>query len=211
MSTALDFLIHLKVVSPLVTEKLFLSSVVQVSSALQVTPLSGVCLIVAAQLARLSGFSQIIATSSKKHESLLKKFGATHIIDRSLPVDEQVKQIQSIAPALEYAWDAIGNEQTNTLAARSLSAKGGLIVSSLPVSKDILAKHSNVKGKNIVSDPILHEKSAAKIWSHVEEALRSGKLLPIPHQVFGGLASTAEALQAVKKASGYKVIVRPQE
>jgi hypothetical protein len=44
----------------------------------------------------------------------------------------------------------------------------------------------------------------------LEEALKKGDIIPLPHKDGGGLDKTAEALQAVKKASGYKIIVHPQ-
>jgi hypothetical protein len=87
-----------------------------------------------------------------------------------------------------------------------------LIVSSLPVDEGVLKGFKNVEGRDIVGSPSLHVETASKFWPHVEEALRKGDLLPIPHKVApGGLAGVAEALQSVKKASGYKVVVHPQE
>jgi hypothetical protein len=86
-----------------------------------------------------------------------------------------------------------------------------LIVGSLPINSDVLSAHKNVSGRHIVSNPVDHRASASVVWSHLEEALRTGDIQPLPHKVGGGLAKTAEALQSVKKASGYKVIVHPQE
>jgi NADPH:quinone reductase-like Zn-dependent oxidoreductase len=160
----------------------------------------------------LSGFSTIITTASKTHESLVKKFGATHVIDRTLPIDDQVAEIKSIAPALQHAWDPIGSKETNALIARSFGSHGGQFVASLQVDQDALTEYKNVSGKGVYGSPLNnHVESATKVWSHLEEALRKGDVLPIPHKVWGGLAATAEALKAVKKASGYKVVVRPQE
>jgi NADPH:quinone reductase-like Zn-dependent oxidoreductase len=169
-------------------------------------------LIKALQFARLSGFTTIIANGSKANESLIKKFGATHFIDRGLSVDEQASKIHSIAPSLEYAWDAIGAKDTSTLAARAFGPEGGLIVSSLPISADVLGEYKNVKGKNINSSPLTHQESAAKVWSNLEEALKKGDFKPLPYKIApGGIAGIAEALHSVKKASGYKVVVHAQE
>lgn len=63
----------------------------------------------------------------------------------------------------------------------------------------------------IVANPLQHQAESAKVWIHLEEALRKGDIKPLPYQVGGGLANITEALQAVKKASGYKVVVHPQE
>lgn len=169
------------------------------------------CWYEALQLLRLSGFSKIITAAAKKHESLVTKYGATHFIDRSLPADAQVDQIRSIAPNLQYAWDPIASKETSELAARSFGSQGGLIVGSLPIDASVIAAHKNVAGRNIVSNPLLHQDSATELWTHLEEALRKGDILPLAYKVGGGLAQTAEALQSVKKASGYKVVVHPQE
>lgn len=86
-----------------------------------------------------------------------------------------------------------------------------MIVGSLPINASVIAAHKNVAGKNIVCSPPDHQDSATKLWTHLEEALRNGDILPLPYKVGGGLTQTAEALQSVKKASGYKVVVHPQE
>jgi NADPH:quinone reductase-like Zn-dependent oxidoreductase len=163
------------------------------------------------QLLRLSGFSKIIAIAAKKHEPLLTKYGATHIIDRSLPADVQVEEIRSIAPHLQYAWDPVASKDTSELAARSFGPQGGLIVASLPIDPTVIAAHKNVSAKHIISNPADHQPSATILWTNLDEALKKGDILPLPYRIGGGLAQTADALKAVKTASGYKVIVHPQE
>jgi NADPH:quinone reductase len=159
-------------------------------------------------LARLSGFSQIIATAANKHEPLLTKMGATHVIDRSLDDDKQIEKIKSIAPDLQYAWDAICSKDTVAIAARSFGTKGGQIVGSLSVD---VRQYPGVSGRGIVGDPLGHAKTADVAWSHLEEMLKKGDFKPLPYTVVGGLSKTAEALQAVKKASGEKILIRPQD
>ena len=75
-----------------------------------------------------------------------------------------------------------------------------------------MEEYKNVKGKDIFSGPSAHPESATKIWSRMTEALKTGEIKTLPHKVHeGGLANITEALNAVKKASGYKVVVHPQE
>lgn len=166
----------------------------------------------ALQFLKLSGFENIITTASKSHEKLVKSYGATHLIDRSLPLSTQVEQIKAITPNLQYAWDCIGSKDTNTLAAQSFGPEGGLIVSSLPVSKEVLAEYKHVQGRDIFSGPSAHPDSAARVWGRMTKALEGGQIRPLPYRVHeGGLAKITEALGAVKKASGYKVVIHPQE
>ena len=146
---------------------------------------------------------------SSKHESLVKKYGATHVIDRTLSLNQQIEQIRSIAPSLNAAFNTVGSKETDLLAAQSFSS-GGRIVSALEVSKDV-SEYSNVTGNQIYGSPVAHPESATKAWTHIEEALKTGKFLPLPLKVYGGIEDVAEALKAVKKASGYKVIIHPQE
>jgi NADPH:quinone reductase-like Zn-dependent oxidoreductase len=165
---------------------------------------------IALQLVRLLGFSPIIATAATKHEALLKKYGATHVVDRSQPVETQAEKIRSIAPSLEAAVNAVGLPDTDAVIAASL-ASGGRFISTLDVSEEVLSKHPDISGKMIIGVPMMHPESATQAGVHLTEALKSGKFLPLPYKVYGGLEKTADALQAVKKASGYKVLVHPQE
>jgi len=134
--------------------------------------------------------------------------GATHIVDRHQSEEQQIEEIKSIAPELQYAWDAISSEDTVALAARSFGPNGGQIIGSHPID---VSKYPHVSGRGIYSSPAAHEKTAAVAWSHLADALKKGDIKPLPYKVWGGLAKTAEALQAVKKASGEKIIVHPQE
>lgn len=212
IKTVWDSLAPLTVAPPLAmgSRSLYLEDLA--SSALQVTNPLMLANPLAIRFLHLSGFTTIITTAAKRHESLVKKFGATHVIDRTLPIDDQVAEIKSIAPSLQHAWDAIGSKETNRLVARSFGSQGGQFVASLQVDTETLSEHKNVSGKGIYGSPLdNHVESATKVWTHLEEALKKGDLLPTPHKVWGGLSVTAEALKAVKKASGYKVIVHPQE
>jgi hypothetical protein len=98
-----------------------------------------------------------------------------------------------------------------TLAARSFGSKGGSIVGALTIEPSVLSDYKNVSAKSIYSNPFAHEETATKGWTKLEELLRNGDIQPLPYKVAGGLAKAAEALKAVKQASGYKVLVHPQE
>lgn len=134
--------------------------------------------------------------------------GATHIIDRHQSEEQQIEEIKSIAPKLQYAWDAICTKDTVAIAARSFGPIGGQIIGSLQID---VSQYPDVSGRGIYGSPVVHAKTATVTWTHLEEALKNGDIKPLPHKVWGGLAKTAEALQAVKKASGEKIIVHPQE
>ena len=124
-----------------------------------------------------------------------------------------MEQIRSIAPDLEWAWDAISYPETIEVAARSFGPKGGLVVGSLGASfeKVDFKQFENVTGRGIFSNPLNHVESATITWTGLENALRKGDIKPLPFVVAGGLEKTADGLRAVKSASGFKVVIHPQE
>ena len=90
--------------------------------------------LIAIQLARLSGFSPIIATASLQHESHLKSLGATHVLDRNSDVRAEVSGIAKGTP-IYITYDAISSEQTQGQALDVL-APGGQAVLVLPAVVD---------------------------------------------------------------------------
>ena len=98
----------------------------------------------AIQLAKLSGFSPIIATASLKHAESLKSIGATHVIDRSISASALASEVNSItknAP-IKYAVDSISLPDTQQ-AAYDLLAHGGKLAIFLPSAA------KTTKGKDI--------------------------------------------------------------
>ncbi|KAF6755349.1 hypothetical protein DFP72DRAFT_1067641 [Ephemerocybe angulata] len=74
------------------------------------------CIVI--QLAKISGFNYIITTTPLKHTEYLKSYGATHVIDRILPLDAFLAALKEIGieglPArIEYAYDAIGDVEAS--------------------------------------------------------------------------------------------------
>src|SRR5579859_1382018 len=133
-------------------------------------------LIIALQFLKLSNFKTIIATANPNHESLLKSYGATHVINRTLPLPSQINQIKSLAPDLQYAFDAVGTKETGFLCAHSFGPQGGHIVSSLGVAKEVLEEggERKVTGRGIYSGPMAHVESAGRIWGEMTGALGRG-------------------------------------
>jgi NADPH:quinone reductase-like Zn-dependent oxidoreductase len=80
------------------------------------------------QVARLSGFSPIITTSSLKHEDYLKGLGATHVIDRNS--EDVVGKIKALLPngAVGVVYDAISMEETQKMAVQLSKADGKILL-----------------------------------------------------------------------------------
>src|SRR4051812_26511506 len=103
-------------------------------------------MIVAIQLAHLSGFFPIITTASEKHTEFLTSLGASHVLSRSLSTSDLQISINSITSGkpIRTLYDAISTEDTQNLGA-TLLAPGGTLVIVLPqvVTEEIL------KAKNL--------------------------------------------------------------
>jgi NADPH:quinone reductase-like Zn-dependent oxidoreductase len=67
-------------------------------------------------------------TSSMKHENYLKTLGATHVLDRNLPVLLEVKKIAN--QSIPFVFDAIGDRSTQQ-AGLDILAPGGTLVTVL--------------------------------------------------------------------------------
>ena len=85
----------------------------------------------AIQLAKLSGFSFIIATASKRNEAYVKRAGATHVLDyHDVPyaaVPAAVQKIVGDTP-ISYVYDAVSNAETQAAGWDVLSPDGALVV-----------------------------------------------------------------------------------
>lgn len=83
------------------------------------------------QLAKLSGFSPIIATCSQQHEEYVKSLGATHVIDRKTDLTSLSATVASItSEAIEFIYDSVAVADTQK-AAYDLVAPGGTLLLTL--------------------------------------------------------------------------------
>ncbi|CAE6439522.1 unnamed protein product [Rhizoctonia solani] len=170
----------------------------------------------AIQLARIAGFSPIVATASAQHADFLKSLGATHVFNR----DVDVKTIQSTsAVPFSFAFDTISVESTQLLAFDVLTAPSPVSGAHLSL---LLAPVDSLKEKNsddkIVVDQVYGSSHAFRdlsipFWQKVGEWIKDGELVPNHVQlVKGGLAAVPEALDLSRKGvSGVKIVIRLQE
>ncbi|OJT14980.1 Enoyl reductase LovC [Trametes pubescens] len=173
----------------------------------------------AIQLARLSGFSPIITTSSIRHEEFLKSIGATHVIDRTLPFTTIRAEVAKLAgdKPIDYVYDSISTAETQQLGYEVLAPGGDLVLvhsEEIPAekkktsdNKKILVVFANVQAPE-------NRDVVVGIWSHVTELLATGKLVPGRVEALpNGLAGIPDGLVRLQKeqVSGQKLIAHPQE
>lgn len=82
----------------------------------------------AIQLAKMSGFSSIIATASLKNADLLKSLGATHVVDRNLSASEFTCAVRAITKdQIDVIFEGASSDELQ-VAAYELLAPGGVYV-----------------------------------------------------------------------------------
>ncbi|RMD42143.1 hypothetical protein DV735_g2995, partial [Chaetothyriales sp. CBS 134920] len=142
---------------------------------------------------RLDGWRKIVVVAGKRNEEALLKLGATHVIDRSLPVDEQLKQIRAIVgDDLVYAIDAISHDITLAAAALSNTKQGTVVhLSNVTVDESKIGdkkagfKYRFSAGASTKPSSI---QLAAKVWDALPTWIDQGKILPAPSSTaFDGL------------------------
>ncbi|CDO71820.1 hypothetical protein BN946_scf184939.g44 [Trametes cinnabarina] len=173
----------------------------------------------AIQLAKLSGFSPIIATASPHNAQLLLSLGATHVIDRSLPpaaIKQELSKLTGGKP-IEFVYDAISLPDTQAIAYDAL-APGGVLLLVLPESipAELKKEGDNKKIVNVFGNvhPPENREVGVQLYKHLTEWLQKGIIVPNKVEVLpNGLAGIPEGLERLKnnKVSGHKLIARPQE
>jgi len=167
----------------------------------------------AVQLARLSGFKNILATCSPKNFDYVKSLGATHCFDyKATDVAQQIKTASQ--NKLSYVFDATGSVSAIIPA---LGENGGTIVTALSnsIPKELPANvkatgtfagviHNNVEGREL----------GKRLYQSVEAWLISKSFKPnnITH-VPNGLAGISEAHQQMKsgQVSASKLVCKISE
>ncbi|KAG1717398.1 chaperonin 10-like protein [Suillus paluster] len=179
------------------------------------------------QLAKMSGFSPIITTSSLRHTEHLKSIGATHVIDRYLSLPALKQAVMKITGSrIHIMYDSISIKETQE-AAWSLLAPGGKLVVTQP---SLISKDSNdFTGRHVVpvdGSPQSDEnwETGKRLWAHLERWVEEGHIRVSIYQnltsgqihvelLHGGLHAIPEALARFNagKVDGVKMVVRPQD
>lgn len=134
--------------------------------------------ITAIQLLKLSGFSHIITTASLSNEAYIKSLGATHVIDRKLPLSELSQKVKEITSTpITVAYDAISGAETQAAAYEHLAPGGGLVLvlaNAIDKSKITPDKYvTHVFGS--VQHPFWRD-TGVSLYSKLTQLLESGEI-----------------------------------
>jgi NADPH2:quinone reductase len=146
----------------------------------------------ATQLARLVGFGTIVVVGGQASE--LKRFGATHVVDRHGGHDAVLQRVRDIVgDNLLYAFDAYNAPDGQHLAINALSNSqtgklARLVWSRGSVQEDkVLPKQAGYELKNVLGVSNLKPQVAAPFWQHVPEYLAQKKIQPLEFVTVKGL------------------------
>ncbi|TFK71494.1 GroES-like protein [Pluteus cervinus] len=167
------------------------------------------------QLAKASGFSPIITTASLKHAEYLKSLGATHIIDRKVPLSSLASEAAKITDKpIPFAFDSISSAETQQ-ASYDLLADGGKL--SIVLVKSVTEKEGN--GKEVfhvvgVRNNPVHRELLVDAYKYWSDWAKTGLLQPSRVEVLpGGLAGIEPGLRKLEndQVSGIKLVAHPQD
>lgn len=130
------------------------------------------------QVAKLSGFSPIIATASPHSTDLVKSLGATHVVDRNLAPDALRAAILEITGGEQpkVVYDAISLENTQSFAAQLVAPGGNLIIVLSSLIPEELASGRQVTYVFGNVHTPANRKTGAIMYSKVTELFENGTL-----------------------------------
>lgn len=145
----------------------------------------------AIQMARIVGIGCIITTASPAREEELKRYGATHVIDRHASESEIKKQIQDlVGDELVYVYDTMTSGDHSFAASLLSNTKNGILAHLLlgKVSEDVLSrKKGGFEEKQIFGSAAAHPKLGELFWKLYPEWIESGKVEVFESKVIEGL------------------------
>ncbi|RDB29126.1 Zinc-type alcohol dehydrogenase-like protein C2E1P3.01 [Hypsizygus marmoreus] len=167
----------------------------------------------AIQLAKASGFSPIITTSSLKHADYLKSLGATEVIDRHTPLSGLAAEIKKVTDLpIRYVFDAISTKETQQAGHDLLTSGGHLVVTLNPN----LAKSDDINVVQVLGILRLPQNFVLlkDMYSRLTASLEEGVIQPNRYEVLPhGLEGIIEGLQRLQndEISGLKLVARPHD
>jgi len=159
------------------------------------------------QLAKLSGFKNIITTSSPHNFELVKSLGATHVFDYH-DSDVAKKIEQAAGGKLKLVFDAFGGSASGKFP-NDIVADGGIVSSTLG-GKDTPSRITTITTSYAKIFSELHQ-LGTEFYTYIEGLLASGKYKPNPVQVLSkNLLGIEEGHKLLKsnKVSAHKLVFK---
>ncbi|KAH7002702.1 putative alcohol dehydrogenase [Macrophomina phaseolina] len=143
------------------------------------------------QLAKLVGIGKIVVVGGEEEQ--LKRFGATHVLNRHGGHDLVLQRIRNIVgDDLLYCYDTVNLPNAQSLGINSLSnTRQGkfarLLSFSDPEPTNILQKKAGYEVKNVLGVPQLWPETGKPFFARVGDYLSLGQIVPLKYDVATGL------------------------
>ena len=140
-------------------------------------PMLTVCVVI--QFAKLSGFSPIITTASKQNEVFLKSIGATHVVDRSIPLSDLDAAVKAITvKPFKVAYDAVSSAETQNAVYDILAPSGKLeIVLGNAVDEGKITSNKEIKHISANVHLPQHRELGKSLYARLTGLLETGEIM----------------------------------
>lgn len=153
------------------------------------------------KFAKWAGFSPIIATASLHNTELIKSYGATHVIDRTLSTEKIIQEIKATTGGtVDIVYDAVTSEETVALGIEALREGGTLLVVLYHLDEFIKERSAPKKLLNVTARGIMtlpgNVGVLADLYAKLPETLERGIirviffLSPARSHCFGSLSAS---------------------
>lgn len=145
----------------------------------------------AVQLAKLAGIGKIVVLGGKEEE--LKKFGATHVLDRHGGDEAVAERIRGVVgDELLYCLDAVNPPENLYVGINALSnsRKGKvarLLPTGLPDTSKVVEKKAGYEVKDVHGEPHVKSEVSKPFWDILGDYLVKKKIVPLEYAVEDGL------------------------
>lgn len=164
----------------------------------------------AVQLAKIAGIGRIVVVGGKEDE--LKRYGATHVLDRHGGRDVVLERIRTVVgDDLIYAYDVVNLPEGQLLALNALSSHTkGYFTRLIPWPVDeskVYGKNAGFEVKNTLGISIRHPDLAGEFWKRLPGYLEEGLVVvPTGYVIRKGLSadSVNELLDSFKDGNALK-------
>ena len=152
------------------------------------------------QLAKTAGIGNIVVLGGKEDE--LKKWGATHVLDRHGSDDAVHARIKSVVGEdLIYVFDAVNDAETLYVGINALSStRKGTVARLIPLrpheTGKVTKKDEEYEVKNVYGMP--HGQALGKgLWENLGGYVEDGRIGPLRYEVAEGVGLNAEKVNEV--------------
>ena len=145
----------------------------------------------AIQFAKMAGIQQIITIASIANSAILKKFGATHVIDRHLEPSAIATEIRKLAgqDGITHIYDCVSWDYAFPISLLSTS-KHNILLTLHPAEdaeKIVKEKRLDCRVQFILGNSEFLEPLTAEFWKYLPGWVEDGKLAVSKYRVVEGL------------------------